>query len=121
MSKKTISELEKNHKKLPAKKEKWTDMGDGIITDNGNSELYNTGNWSDRELQFCDKNCIDCGMCWPICPDDAIIYDENGSMIGVDLDHCKNCGLCVEICPTTMNKDKSKHALFFEEKTEKDF
>ena len=94
---------------------KWQEMPKGALVPNaGNSSEYKTGNWVPTHLVFNDKTCIDCGLCWPVCPDDAIILDEGGHMKGVDYDHCKDCGLCVEACPT---KEKS---LYFEERENKD-
>ncbi|MDH3324702.1 MAG: 4Fe-4S binding protein [Candidatus Peregrinibacteria bacterium] len=121
MSKLPIKDLKKEHE-TPAKKDiSWQDSGNGLLTDAGNSELYGTGKWGAKKVNFCDKNCIKCGMCWPVCPDEAVIYDEKGDMIGIDTDHCKSCGLCIEACPTTKNEDKTKHALFFSDKEEDKF
>ncbi len=94
---------------------KWQEMPKGALVPNsGNSKEYKTGNWVPTHLVFNDETCIDCGLCWPVCPDDAIIFDEGGHMKGIDYDHCKDCGLCVEVCPT---KEKS---LYFEERENKD-
>jgi len=98
----------------------WKKFNDdlGVIKNPGNSMEYRTGNWAGRKLNFCAKNCINCSLCWSVCPDDAILTDDEGNMIGVDLDHCKSCGLCTEACPTTKKPDSEDHALFFSEKTE---
>ena len=93
------------------KKMTWKTMPEGSVIPNaGNSKEYKTGNWLPTHLHFNDETCIDCGLCWSVCPDDAIILDEDGHMKGIDYDHCKDCGLCVEVCPT---EEKS---LYFEEK-----
>ncbi len=92
-----------------------------VIRAVGNSELYGTGNWIPKKLQFHKENCINCGLCWPVCPDDAIIFDKDGNMTGVDLDHCKDCGLCVESCPANKNPDEAKHALTFKDDYRDDF
>ncbi len=86
------------------------DLG-GKITETGNSMEYKTGHWINKTLEFQAKNCINCTLCWGVCPDDAIILDKEGNMIGVDTDFCKNCGLCTKICPANKNKDADKHAL----------
>ena len=91
--------------------------GGGTVPSAGNSQKYLTGRWESRRLVFHEKNCINCGLCWPVCPDDSIVFDEQGNMIGVDLDHCKDCGLCTEICPANKNPDPEKHALVFEDET----
>jgi len=87
-----------------------------IIKKTGNSYQYKTGNWVPKNIEFIKKNCINCGMCWVNCPDDAIILDENQNVIGIDLDHCKKCGICTKNCPANKNPDPQKHALVFLEK-----
>lgn len=123
MSQEPISKLRVVHSALPDPKAGWRDLelGGGTVRDTGNSELYGTGNWVPKKLNFVEENCINCGLCWPVCPDDAILFDGEGNMIGVDLDHCKDCGLCVEICPANKGPDKSKHALVFEDDEKEDF
>jgi pyruvate ferredoxin oxidoreductase delta subunit len=120
MSTKPISALRIVHSDLPKPQTlgTWNEDG-GVIADKGNSELYSTGNWVPETLEFKSENCINCGLCWAVCPDDAIIFDEKGNMIGVDLDHCKDCGLCTEICPPNKNPDKTKHALVFRQNEDK--
>ena len=122
MSNKPISQLKVIHSNLkPSPSWKEMEVGGGTVSDTGSSELYKTGNWVPKKLCFSKENCINCNLCWPVCPDDAIILDKDGNMIGVDLDHCKDCGLCVEACPTTKNPTKEKHALLFEEDYKEDF
>jgi pyruvate ferredoxin oxidoreductase delta subunit len=94
----------------------WEDVPEGaIVTKAGNSKEYITGNWVPKKLNFNKDTCINCGLCWPVCPDDAIVLDENGNMKGVDINHCKDCGLCVEACPTKPNK-----SLYFEDEEPKE-
>jgi len=81
----------------------------GLVPNAGNSKEYKTGNWVPKKLLFDKEKCINCSLCWPVCPDDAIVFDEDGNMIGVDRDHCKDCGLCVKACPT--------ESLYFEKET----
>ncbi len=47
----------------------------------------------------CDK-CFDCGACYALCPVDAIVYDEDYSVV-FDEKTCigSPCGLCVDACP----------------------
>ncbi len=122
MSQKPIKELRVIHSDLPSEETSWKQVSaGGMVTDTGNSELYSTGNWVPTKLCFVKENCINCGLCWPVCPDDAIIFDDQGNMIGIDLDHCKDCGLCVEACPANKNPDQAKHALVFEDDYKGDF
>ena len=102
---------------------KWQTLecGGGTVLDTGNSEQYKTGNWIPKKLKFIKENCINCNLCWPVCPDEAIILDKKGNMIGIDLDHCKDCGLCTKACPPNKNPDKTKHALILEPEYKENF
>ena len=93
----------------------------GVISDSGNSTEYKTGNWVNKTLKFVSKNCINCTLCWGVCPDDAIILDKDGNMIGVNTDFCKDCGLCTQICPANKNQDSEKHALVMENNKNQEF
>lgn len=78
---------------------KWEELPHAAVLEGGTSKKYKTGNWlPGQRIKFVPENCIQCGICWAVCPDDAIIHDENGKMIGIDQDACKRCGLCVRAC-----------------------
>jgi|GEM_PF-316611 len=79
----------KNWKELP--------IG-GTIEEAGNSKHYSTGEWRSRRPVFFPEKCKQCMICWPVCPDAAILA-EDGSIIGIDYEHCKGCGICAEECP----------------------
>jgi len=80
---------------------KWYELPlGGVITEPGNSRQYDTGNWVGSCAKWKKENCINCNLCWTVCPDEAILTDEEGNMIGVDAEKCKACGLCVDACPT---------------------
>jgi len=69
----------------------------GIVTDSGNSVLYQTGGWrSDRPIWHEDK-CTHCMLCWMHCPDSSILVADQ-KMIGLDYEHCKGCGICELEC-----------------------
>lgn len=93
----------------------------GVISSPGNTTNYKTGNWINKTLEFVPRNCINCTLCWGVCPDDAIILDDEGNMIGVDTDFCKDCGLCTQICPANKNVDPEKHALVMTDNKEREF
>jgi len=44
-----------------------------------------------------NDKCINCLICYLVCPDGTIIREENG--VSVDLDYCKGCGVCAHECP----------------------
>lgn len=85
----------------------------GVVTQAGNAVHYNTGNWTRTTTRWRKETCINCNLCWPVCPHDSIMNDADGNMAGVDEEKCTNCGLCIDACPT---KPKS---LFMEMKPEK--
>lgn len=43
------------------------------------------------------SNCIKCGKCEFVCPEDAIKRGWNGYLIDPDL--CDSCGSCTYVCP----------------------
>ena len=58
----------------------------------------NFTSWRTRKPIHIQRRCIDCGQCWYICPDRAVIYQQ-GKFVKVDYKFCKGCGLCAKICP----------------------
>lgn len=60
-------------------------------------------------LEFDPKDCIVCGMCTKVCPNNVLSF-ESAAMPGskkkqlvsytIDLQYCMFCNLCVEACPT---------------------
>lgn len=71
----------------------------GCIQDAGNSTQYITGEWAPtKKLKWKTDKCKQCLLCWPVCPDQAILA-KDGKMTGIDIEHCKNCGMCVTACP----------------------
>ncbi len=45
-----------------------------------------------------ETECIDCGACISICPQDVFYFDENWCL-ALRQDRCVLCGKCVESCP----------------------
>jgi pyruvate ferredoxin oxidoreductase delta subunit len=90
----------------------------GIITEPGNAETYQTGDWRTFVPQFVEENCIHCLFCWIWCPDSAIVIDNTGEkprMVGIDFEHCKGCGICAYECPPA-KKGKSALVMVRDEK-----
>ena len=78
----------------------WKEIPEGgLIVEPGNAEEYYTGSWRTFRPLVDKKKCINCMICWIMCPDSAILV-EGEEMKGFDYDHCKGCGICAEVCPT---------------------
>ena len=47
-----------------------------------------------------EEKCTQCGLCFPVCPDDSIPVDkETFKRKDFDYDYCKGCGVCSKVCP----------------------
>lgn len=44
-----------------------------------------------------NSNCINCGVCEPECPVEAI-SEKNDARV-IDANACTSCGACAEVCP----------------------
>jgi pyruvate ferredoxin oxidoreductase delta subunit len=55
------------------------------------------GNWSNTKPVFTEK-CNYCLLCWVLCPDGAIIRNDDETL-AVNKDLCKACGICAHECP----------------------
>ncbi len=71
----------------------------GIITDDGNSETFNTGEWRNKKPLHLEDKCKHCMLCVPVCPDNAILHNDESKMCGFDYSKCKGCGVCAKVCP----------------------
>lgn len=45
--------------------------------------------------------CIFCGVCQPVCPQQAIIVDKETKSLTFDLKQCICCGKCIKSCPVS--------------------
>ncbi|MDD3976983.1 MAG: 4Fe-4S binding protein [Methanomicrobium sp.] len=52
----------------------------------------------DESVSRDKKECIDCGECISICPQEVFSFDEDWS-IQMDTDKCVLCGKCTTACP----------------------
>ena len=54
--------------------------------------------WLSGQVAAIDQSkCTGCGVCWTVCPFQAIVQDENGHAL-VQSALCKGCGTCVASC-----------------------
>ena len=71
----------------------------GAIYTNGNSKNFKTGNWRSVKPIFIEEKCKQCGLCFPVCPDDSIPVNSEQKRKEFDYDMCKGCGVCAKVCP----------------------
>ena len=73
----------------------WQDMTEGgTIYDAGNSKTFKTGDWRSMKPVFDSEKCKQCGLCFPVCPENEDQKREN-----FNYDFCKGCGVCSKVCP----------------------
>lgn len=77
--------------------EKMTPGGD--IYTAGNAKDFKTGSWRSSCPIWISEKCTQCGLCFPVCPDDAIPVGEDKNRKDFDFDYCKGCGICANVCP----------------------
>lgn len=70
----------------------------GNIYDAGNSVEFKTGDWRSSKPIFLSEKCKQCGLCFPVCPEDSIPVSD-GKRGEFDYDFCKGCGVCSKVCP----------------------
>ena len=80
----------------------------GNILKDGNSMEFKTGDWRSIKPVFLSEKCKQCGLCFPVCPEDAIPVNKEGKRGEFDLDYCKGCGVCAKVCPFKAIEMKSK-------------
>ena len=77
--------------------EKMTPGGD--IYEAGNAREFKTGDWRSACPVWIEEKCTQCGLCFPVCPDDAIPVGEDQKRTNFNYDYCKGCGICAKVCP----------------------
>lgn len=50
----------------------------GNIYTAGNAREFKTGDWRSMKPIFLSEKCKQCGLCFPVCPDDAIPVNSDG-------------------------------------------
>lgn len=77
----------------------WKEMSHGThVFEAGNAVNFKTGDWRSDVPIFIKENCKQCLLCFPVCPDSAIILNNDGQVTGFDLDFCKGCLCCKAVC-----------------------
>ena len=71
----------------------------GVICSAGNAREFKTGDWRSVKPIWLSDKCTQCGLCFPVCPDDSIPVNEEGKRTDFDYDYCKGCGVCSKVCP----------------------
>lgn len=75
----------------------------GLIKEPGNAICMLTGGWRTSMPLIDRKKCINCLICWALCPDRAIVAKDK-KFLSFDYTHCKGCGICAEECPVNAIK-----------------
>lgn len=65
--------------------------------DSGHLVLCNSHERGKTVSRACEVGCIACKACVKVCPEEAIVMEDNLAVI--DLEKCTDCGKCVEKCP----------------------
>ena len=78
----------------------WQDItiGGNIYTA-GNAKEFKTGSWRSVKPVYLSEKCTQCGLCFPVCPDDAIPVNHEQKREDFNYDACKGCGVCAKVCP----------------------
>ena len=72
----------------------------GNIYTSGNAKEFKTGDWRSIRPVFIEEKCKQCGLCYPVCPDNAIPVEKDSlKRTDFDFDFCKGCGVCAKVCP----------------------
>ena len=71
----------------------------GNIYTAGNAKEFKNGDWKSQTPVFYSEKCKQCGLCFPVCPEDAIPVNKEGLRADFDLEACKGCGVCAKVCP----------------------
>ncbi len=70
----------------------------GIIPEAATADDYPTGGWRTQRPVRDDNICNQCLICFIVCPDAAILAEDD-KITDIRLHHCKGCGICAVECP----------------------
>lgn len=71
----------------------------GNIYEAGNAKEFKTGDWRSQKPIYIKEKCKQCGLCFPVCPDDSIPVNKEQKREDFNYDYCKGCGICAKVCP----------------------
>ena len=71
----------------------------GNIYNAGNAKEFKTGDWRSMKPVWIQEKCKQCGLCFPVCPDNAIPVEKDLKRTDYNYDYCKGCGVCAKVCP----------------------
>lgn len=71
----------------------------GNIYTAGNAKEFKTGDWRSQKPIWIEEKCKQCGLCFPVCPDDAITVTKDQKRTDFNYDACKGCMVCLKACP----------------------
>lgn len=71
----------------------------GSIYSAGNAREFKTGDWRSLRPVYLEEKCKQCGLCFPVCPDDSIPVGCDQKRKDFNYDYCKGCGVCAQVCP----------------------
>ena len=72
----------------------------GNIYTAGNAKEFKTGDWRSMKPVWIKEKCTQCGLCFPVCPDNSIPVSKETLQRGdFNYDYCKGCGVCAKVCP----------------------
>lgn len=71
----------------------------GNIYEAGNARTFKTGDWRSTKPIFVSEKCKQCGICFPVCPENSIPVNKEQKREDFDYDSCKGCGICAKVCP----------------------
>jgi len=76
---------------------KYKEMEIGGVLPGSTGLQFKTGDWRTERPVIDYQKCIDCLICWSLCPDSAI--KRKGTKVEINYDYCKGCGICSVECP----------------------
>ena len=65
----------------------------------GNAREFKTGDWRSMKPIWIEEKCKQCGLCFPVCPDNSIPVGKDLNRGEFNYDYCKGCGVCAKACP----------------------